>query len=201
MTEPNSNDQLDPHFEEVTQIMDEADEVLSPPVGPDGTAPNILPLGHSQYTFYFLGAAGENLVLTAREMVRNNIVCLFGGNTEWLCRNFPMFNKQKEKIPGEFSVSKASEWLMRQGNKVGIYNPETVVRGVGVWRSGRHVVAHLGGSIWYRGHIQKTGCVIAGAIYPARNTMEEPDFTNPADKLEGGHGPQKGTFLFCVDTR
>ena len=170
--------------QKVVESLDDGEDITPPPEGPvTGTAPPIVPLGHADKVFYFINASGEKSDYAARDLVRLNISCLFGGDTEWLSLNFPVRNKDGEVIFGQYKAPDAAEWLMRQCKN--IYNTETSVRGLGVWRRRREVLAHLGSHIWLRGVLQKAGAIVGGAIYPACNAQALPDFDHPATATDG----------------
>lgn len=176
-----------PPVASIAQAIDEAEEVDLKPkyIGPKTeTPPDIVPLGHVGVRYYFISSAGEKLDFNARDLIRLNISSLFGGDTQWLSDNFPIYNKKDEKILNAFNANNAAEWLMRQCRAAGLFNPETPLRRLGVWRAGDEVVAHLGGDVWYKKIKQKAGCVINHAIYTACNTMQLPDFDNPADRFD-----------------
>ncbi len=175
----------DERFDDVAAAVGSADEVNIVPDGPKGGAPEIIPIGHCNGSYYFISKDGEKREFTAREMVRLNLSSLFGGDTAWLCENFPVYSKKGNIVPGEFSPNKAAEWLMRACSAKGLFNPDTPLRGIGVWRHKDDVIAHLGGRLWYRGDLCPAGRKIGAAIYTAKNDLEEPDFANPASKADG----------------
>ena len=182
---PPDVESADAAMRSVTQEIEAAEEVRPRPLGPlSDTPPDVVPLGHAGGVYYFISKDGEQRHFSARELIRLNIASLFGGETFWLCDNFPCFNKKGDRIDGAFNANNAAEWLMRQCSTSGLFNPETPLRGLGVWRHREDVVAHLGGTIWHRGTQQPAGCVIGGAIYPARNKVQEPAFANPACRFD-----------------
>lgn len=180
----------DPALKAVAGAISRAEAFVPPPEPPKSEKPTrigdsgIIPLGHLEGSYFFISVNGEKREFKARDLVRLNIASLFGGDTSWLCRMFPCFNKKGEPIDDAFSANGAAEWLMRACSMRGLFNKETPIRGLGVWRYKDDVVAHLGSTVWYRGEKRKSGCVIGGAIYPARTKLEEPDFDNPADAYE-----------------
>lgn len=175
-------------IDDVMKAVEEAEPYV-PPVTEKGSEqgfhdPGITPLGHSDGNYFFISADGEKREFKARDLVRLNIISLFGGDTNWLCRNFECYNKHGDIIDGAFNANKAAEWLIRACSRRGLFNKETPVRGLGVWREKDEIVAHLGAHVWHKGRMQKSGVVIGGAIYPARTKLEEPDFAHPADAFD-----------------
>lgn len=169
----------------ISAELEGADEVLPRPLGPiSKTPPPIVPIGQVGGVYYFISAAGEQRDFKARDLVRLNITSLFGGATEWLCENFPVFDKQGQQRFGQFGANEAAEWLMLQCGRRDLFNPNTPLRRRGVWRNRDNVVAHFGGRVWYRGNLHAAGLVIGGMIYPAISSSELPDFANPADTGE-----------------
>lgn len=174
----------------IVDAIENAEPFVPPPEPPEGSRgerandPGIVPLGHAEGSYFFISVDGEKREFKARDLVRLNIASLFGGDTSWLCRMFPCYNKKGEPIDDAFHANNAAEWLMRSCSMRGLFNKETPLRGLGVWRHKDEIVAHLGSHVWYRGQKQKSGCVIGGAIYPARTKLEEPDFEHPADSFE-----------------
>ncbi|MDE1901504.1 MAG: hypothetical protein KGI37_07670 [Alphaproteobacteria bacterium] len=169
----------------IAKALDDAEVAHPRPLGPENEQPcDILPLGHAGGRYYFISRDGELREYSARELIRLNIASLFGGNTSWLCDNFPSFSKKGEKIHGAFNGNLSAEWLMRQCHVAGLFDAATPSRRLGVWRSRDDVVAHFGRNIWYRGHKQPAGCIVNGAIYPSCSPVREPDFANPADRYE-----------------
>lgn len=168
-------------------------EIVPPPppaappsdVGGQGKEPpSIVPLGHVGGVYYFISKDGEQRHFSARELVRLNIASLVGGDTTSLANSFPCYNKKGEVVIGAFNANLAAEWLMRECSRVGLFNPETPQRRLGVWRSGDQIIAHLGAYVWIKAEKLPAGRMIEGAIYPACNRVKEPDFSNPADKFD-----------------
>ena len=170
---------------DIAEALESAQIVVSCAAGPnDAGVPGIVPLGHGAGSYFFISATGEQRQFTARELVRLNLASLFGGETSWLCAAFPVRSKSGDIVFGAFNANLAAEWLMLQCSRAGLYNAETPLRRLGVWRSREDVVAHLGSTIWYRGERRPAGCLIDGAIYPACNILAEPDFDRPALAIE-----------------
>lgn len=175
----------------VAQAIESAEVVPPPPEHPPLPSGQeimgeleIVPLGHAGGSYFFLSKSGEKIEFKARDLVRLNIASLFGGNTIWLCANFPCYNKRDERIDGAFNANQSAEWLMMACSKKGLFNSQTPVHGLGVWRSGKELVAHFGKMVWIKGEKEKSGRIYKGAIYPALAPTEEPDFDNPADALD-----------------
>lgn len=181
-----ADNENDPKQAAIAEAITSAEVVRQKPLGPlSETEPDIVPLGHAAGIYYFISSDGEQRHFGARELVRLNIASLFGGETSWLCDNFPCYNKKGDRIDGAFNANNAAEWLMRQCSLSGLYNPDTPLRRLGVWRAKNAIVAHLGSSIWFKGEKHKPGCLIDGAIYPACNNIKPPTFDHPADRFDG----------------
>ena len=176
-----TDDDLPPDTAPIRDAIANAEEDLPRPLGPiSKKPPSIIPLGQVCGVYYFISQAGEQRQFTARELVRLNIASLFGGNTAWLCVNFPVFNKKGNVIDGQFNANNAAEWLMLQCGKRELFNPNTLIRRSGVWRHRDELIAHLGKNIWHQGKLQPAGVMIGGAIYPAINSATSPDFASPS---------------------
>jgi hypothetical protein len=182
MTEPCSD--LPPQGSDpIARAIEEAEIAEVQPIGPiTGTPPPIILLGAKNGVYYFISDAGELRAFAAKDLGKLNIGSIFDGDIQWLHDNFPVSSK-KPIERHTFHADDAAFWLMRNSRGKN-FDPETPIRRMGVWRARKHIIAHLGSSIWYRGEKQKPGCVIDGAIYPACNDLEEPDFSKPADRFD-----------------
>ncbi len=158
-----------------------------PPVPGDEEKCAVLCLGVSGLTFYFITTMGYVVGLAARELTYNGIAGLFTGSIGQLTEKFPRFNRKGEPIPGMFNDKLAAAWLMRRCDSAGHYNPETPIRGPGVWHDDEHgLVVHHGdvitthldgdrhGPLNTRPKLQTAGCYLGRAIYGAGPPLSRP---------------------------
>lgn len=143
----------------------------------------ITPLGMIEGVCYFIGRSGELRKLAHRDFTEACLITLFG-NKDWLCQNFP--NKTRKKGPdySSFNRSEAMNWLIDKCDKRGLYDPNTPLRGAGVWRADSEPVLHSGDGIWYRNQWLPPGQKIHGAIYTARAALKRPEFNTPLTTVE-----------------
>ena len=186
MGEPGEDNEDDPATQRVALAMAAAEEVRPQPEGPEGgKLPQISILGERGGVYYFISRSGELRSFSAKDLTKLNIGSLFGGDIEWLQHNFPV-TRRKSAGRKAFDAEAAAFWLMEKCRTFGgNFDPETPMRGLGVWRAGDDIVAHLGAAIWYRDMRRDAGCVLRGAIYSASTKMEEPDFEKPAARHDG----------------
>lgn len=114
-----------------------------PPV--DDDACPVTPLGHRNGTFFFLTMAGEFRALRFGELRHEGILALFGGDTEWLNDNLFAVDEAGNRKP-TFSVRRAQVWLMSRSTREGLFDPNTPVRGTGVWRCAQGAGGGAGGA-------------------------------------------------------
>ena len=150
----------------------------------------VTPLGHLAGRFLFLDAAGQRRELAARQLgVRAEVVALFLGDTEWLEKKFPRISLRKEE--GEtvetvvgFSIAAASEWLMTQCRKQGIWGALTTMRGPGIWTDDEGAPAvHCGDAVWLRGAWHEAGARIDGIIWTTAAPTQRPGSTCGAETV------------------
>lgn len=142
----------------------------APPDGQPSRRPDcpVTPLGHRDGVFYVLSPSGQKRELPASQLRDGPIEALFEGHTAWLRSECPQ---------GEngWSWRSARSWLIGQCGKVGIFDPDTPVRGRGVWRDGAGaLIVHCGGDIMVEGDWRKAGFVHDGAIYAAAARVARP---------------------------
>lgn len=188
--EPCSDIPDDPAQRAIAAAIDNAQPPKNSPLGPEtDTPPDIILLGSNQGVYFFISTDGEQRALAARDLTRINIVSLFCGDKTWLCKNFPLYNpKTQDLIPNEFHLKSCQDWIIRKSGRKegpGLFNPETPLRRLGVWRARDYIVGHFGDNVWYQGRMRNAGCIIDSVIYPACSRIEEPDFANPANALDG----------------
>lgn len=152
----------------------EADENICP----------VTPLGTLDGNYYFIAPSGELRKLSPRDFTDKFLVSLFAGRTDWLCQNFPSTTRKGQKDFSRFEGSDATFSLMRACHERGLYNPNTPLRGPGVWRAGDRPILHSGDGIWYHQQWMQPGQQLRGSIYTARAALERPDFEHPLSAIE-----------------
>ncbi len=133
--------------------------------------------------FVFIAKSGEIRKMTPREMSSAiGILSLFGGDNRWLVETFRAYGKDGKPLD-DFHTKKAGAGLMRRCSDAGIFNTDTSLRSVGVWR---HVdgglVVHSGDVLHLlpppgskaRQRKIKAGCHLGGAIYTAAPPLARP---------------------------
>jgi hypothetical protein len=111
-----------------------------PPIGGDEDTCPVVALGHADGNYHFLDPIGQVRVLTTRDLhTRAGIMALFGGNDEWLKRNFPV--EKEFVIPGgkaryviDYRINDVAQFLISEAFKCGLIGSRTKRRRVGVWR-------------------------------------------------------------------
>ncbi len=172
--------------------------------GADGTVEDIgagpvRPLGHNGGVYYYLSKAGEIRRLQDKDHKRLQILSLFDGDDDWLIEHCPAYDKEGSVRPGVWSHDSAAKRLIRLAARQGLFDPNTPVRGPGVWRtdSGRLVV-HTGDGLatldadaclgLARGKAaldwQHAGQLIEGGLYAATSRCQRPAKT-PAKSTSG----------------
>ncbi len=134
----------------------------------------IKPLGEWKGVYFYLSRSGEMRDMPYNQHTYLGIGSLFGGESEWLNENFSKFTK--EGVPtGEFNVGKAAYWLMKQCAKRGHFDPQTIVRGPGVWQDeNKRVLVHCGNKIRIDGVWGPAGIVKNDVLYPASPRIARP---------------------------
>lgn len=95
----------------------------------------LVPLGHNKGTYYFLSPSGEMLAVEGRTLTQaGQLAQLVTGNVTWYATHWPKFDNQGK--PSGFGAAAAGAWLMRECGKAGMWDPDTPLRGAGVWRAG-----------------------------------------------------------------
>lgn len=144
--------------------------LYGPPADNSDPCP-VKPLGKAGDRLIVMSPGGEILELNARANA-NQLVLLFDGHDGWLWRNFNRLTK--DGLPTrDFVLKNVFSWLVRQCRAVGIWDPATQTRGVGVWRGpqagGRAVpVAHCGDHVFL-------APAAASGDAPARGPGDEAD--------------------------
>jgi hypothetical protein len=137
-------------------------------VTPPGMPITVLGLWGDHY--WFIDAVGQRVSRTPQQMLaKGPLMGLFHGNTAWPEVAAPVNDKEGQPILGAVHFDRLGMLLMRACAARPLYNPDTPLRGVGVWRVGDTVLVHLGNRILDLG----TGRAIApgfsrgNAVWPA----------------------------------
>ncbi len=121
--------------------------------------------------YFYLSRSGELRQLAYNHHTTLGIGSLFGGEIEWLLENFGKYTAQGKT----FDESRTAFWLMRKCEKVGHFDPQTVVRGPGVWRDqDNRVLVHCGDKIGVDGAWIPAGIVKNDVLYPASPRIARP---------------------------
>ncbi len=136
----------------------------------------VKPLGEWQGTCFYTSRSGELRQLRHREHRELEIKGLCGGELGWLVDNF---NKYRDgERTRKWDESTASTWLIKQCAKMGHYDPQTIVRGPGVWQElDKKILVHCGNAIRTDGIWGPAGIVKNDILYPA-----SPRIARPANK-------------------
>jgi len=160
---------------------DETPPPSQPPTGGHRPPPTRLPreapvkaLGKLKNEFYFLNKSGEFISLIAKEISRNNIIALFGGD-EYLVANWPSYNKDGEPT-GEFKHGRLSPVLIASCEEMGLWDPSECVRDVGTWvEEDGTLVMHCGDILYTSGTPSRAGVGLRGRLlYPGAPRLPEP---------------------------
>ncbi len=145
----------------------------------------VQPLGHRKGIHFYISSKGEVRELRESQHRFNNIVALFGGETEWLFKYFP--KKNDDTVVG-WHLGKAVTWLVRQCAQRGLFDPSQGIRGPGVWRGPeKQLITHCGDAIFDGENWRGAGCEIDGVHYPAYPAEPRPDFTRPASAEDAAY--------------
>jgi hypothetical protein len=114
------------------------------------------PLGHDGALVWVRQASGHVRGLTARDLSRNMIVMLCGGDTAWLGKKYPRFRNGKQ-VNG-FAADMAVNDLIAVCNIMGFWQQDQHVRGLGAWLGDDgELVLHRGDHLIVRGHMVPLG--------------------------------------------
>jgi hypothetical protein len=179
---------------------------------PGESAGPVRPLGHNGGIYYYLSKAGEIRRLQDKDHKRLQILSLFDGDDQWLIEHCPAFDKDGNAREGVWSHDAAAKRLIRLAARQGLFDPNTPVRGPGVWRTGNgRLVVHAGNAIasltaddcvelaeggglrW-----EHAGQVIDGGLYAATSRCQRPA-DEPARRSVGGK-VLAALKLWCYDS-
>jgi hypothetical protein len=157
----------------------DADEAGRKPQLLPGGCP-VTPLGTRQGLFHYLNALGELRVLTARDHSKLNLLAMFSPHEDFLETWCPRVNRDGEPT-GDFAAEKVAKALMHACAQLGVWSPDTKVRGRGAWlgRDG-DLILHLGDTLYVRGRYEPCG-IRDDMVYPVLRARPR-----PADEREPG---------------
>lgn len=134
-------------------------------------------LGQKGMTLYYRSASGELIGLSASHHTTRNIEKLFGGKLEWLQRAYPSKSEKKGALP--YDLTSLCCDLFAKAQKMGFFDPNRNMRGLGAWRArDGDVIYHAGDSLWIDGLWRPAGERLGRHFYPATLPIEP-----PADRL------------------
>ena len=134
----------------------------------------VKPLGVWKGVYFYLSRSGEMRDVPYNQHTFLGLGSLFGGKKDWLNENFSKFTKEGVKT-GEFHEGNAAFWLMEQCEKRGHFDPQTIVRGPGVWQEqDKKILVHCGNKIRVDGIWGPAGIVRNDILYPASPRIARP---------------------------
>src|SRR5690349_13675448 len=92
----------------------------------------VVALGERNRVYYFIAASGEIHELGTRDFSPIGLASLFGGKLDWLHAAAPKLNAEGQ-LTG-FNAQKAGTILIRKCALAGLWNTDTAIRSIGVWR-------------------------------------------------------------------
>lgn len=159
----------------------------SPPRGtillPNGRAVEdspVLPLGVLGPNAFFLDANGQ--LRKFNKLGIQELQSLYAGRIDALCTSWPKFRKGDdgpEPVRGQFEQQTASLSLWDACGRLGVFNPQNSVRGVGAWTDDDGgLVYHMGNKVLHQGKTLPPGRIEA-LFYPAASSIPGPKFDGP----------------------
>jgi hypothetical protein len=154
----------------------------------------VKPLGHIAGTFFYTSPSGQLRAISDSDHTQNKITGLFEDNIDWLWSRWPRTNKEGDTVG--WNKNAATEYLIKSASKQGFFDPDTMMRGPGVWASedGRLIV-HAGDKLLVpadiagaskgirRGSYKEVvaGVRIENILYPTRRSETAPDLEETAE--------------------
>ncbi|WP_439813992.1 hypothetical protein [Zavarzinia sp. CC-PAN008] len=133
----------------------------------------VRPLGKYRRTFWYLDELDQLIDLKASEHGRQEILSLFGRESERLFEWWPQYNAKTGELIG-FRNEEVQRCLMRAGAARGVWSPEGHVRGAGAWEAeDGGLILHLGDRVMIDGRRERPG-IVGRWVYPARPAMPRP---------------------------
>ena len=159
-----------------------------PPVGDGGFAwPPRLPPGSSVQAlgvngreYYFLNARGQFQMLQDKDIGRNAILGLFGGD-EYLRTQWPKLDRSG-KFVVNFDHGLMSPVLISSCHDKGIWSPDDNVRGVGTWaEDDGTLVMHCGDFLFLSNGMKVATGLRGKMLYPAAPPQPHPSVAKPGE--------------------
>lgn len=154
----------------------------SPDPGGGGDGCPYTALGQRGGDYFVLAASGEVRRLSIRDLSTNGLLSIFNGDPAWLIDQFPRFNKEGERI-ADWALKPAVGDLMRRCARAGLWDEDTPVRTLGVWRHGEQLLVHCGDAVQVDGAWRPAGRRLGSALYPAAPVIARPSL-KPATQEE-----------------
>lgn len=132
----------------------------------------VRPLGVNGDLFFYLDRLGQMRALKKHE--GQAIMALFLDRIELLCREFPTFDKQGDRVPGKFNQMHASTAMYNACAERGLFNPDGTVRGVGAWRDDDGRLIYHCGKMLLTVDGESEPADREGKIYPAYPPIPAP---------------------------
>ncbi len=161
-----------------------------PPVRLPWDSP-VAALGVNDRTYFFLNARGQFQALPDKDIGRNAIIGLFGGD-DYLRTHWPKYDKSG-KFVVNFDHGAMSPVLISSCHDKGIWTPEDNVRGVGTWAEetdeGHSILVMHCGDMLFLSDGKKVATGLRGRmLYPAAQPQPHPIIARagaggPADVL------------------
>lgn len=134
-------------------------------------------LGVNDRLYYFLNARGQFAALPDKDIGRNAIIGLFGGD-EYLKTHWPKWDKSGKFITN-FDHGAMSPVLISSCHDKGIWTPEDNVRGVGTWAedvegSEPVLVMHCGDKLYLSSGLAVATGLRGRMLYPAASPQPHP---------------------------
>lgn len=157
--------------------------------GGDDDACPFTPLGQRGGEYFILAASGEVRKLSVRDLSTNGILSITSGETAWLINQFPRFDKEGKPI-ADWNTKQATTAIIRMCARAGLWDEDTPVRSLGVWRHGNEILVHCGDAVGLDGHDddgvvcrvwEPAGRRIGPALYPSAPAIARPA-ARPADE-------------------
>jgi hypothetical protein len=117
-----------------------------------------VPVGFCDGVQYIVDVAGQLRGLTPRELTRNYILTLVGGDLPWLLQHFPRPKRTKSGVVDSFRPEAVADCIVKSCNVMGYWQPTQKVLGRGAWLgSDDQLVLHLGDTLWINGRLAAPG--------------------------------------------
>lgn len=173
------------HSQDGPQTPEQGDPVPQPETGSGGRKRDlkrqpgeiwpdcpVKPLGVNGDLFFYLDRLGQMRALKKHE--GQAMMALFLDRIEMLCRQFPTYDKQGDRVMGKFNQMHASTAMITACAEKGLFNPAGTVRGVGAWRDDNGNLIYHCGKHLLTAEGEQDPADIDGKIYPAYPPIPAP---------------------------